>query len=108
MNCSVLKCTFSFIRFLCSKFKVIDEEKLQENCADVGTHVLHKYALLRDEFPIVGDVRGKGLMIGIEMVADKVIQLVIKTFLFVPLKELNSYARWISNPRHLGHIPKIP
>eukprot|EP00112_Aurelia_sp_Birch-Aquarium-sp1_P022063 Seg61.3 transcript_id=Seg61.3/GoldUCD/mRNA.D3Y31 product="Alanine-glyoxylate aminotransferase 2 mitochondrial" protein_id=Seg61.3/GoldUCD/D3Y31 len=50
---------------------VIDEEKLQENCADVGTHLLHKYALLRDEFSVVGDVRGKGLMIGIEMVADK-------------------------------------
>lgn len=34
--------------------------------------MLLKFAKLRDEFEIVGDVRGKGLMIGIEMVKDKV------------------------------------
>ena len=34
--------------------------------------MLLKLAKLRDEFEIVGDVRGKGLMIGIEMVKDKV------------------------------------
>ena len=27
---------------------------------------------LRDEFEVVGDVRGKGLMIGVEMVKNKV------------------------------------
>ena len=51
---------------------MIDEEKLQANANDVGTSLLLKYAKLRDEFPIVGDVRGKGFMIGIEMVSDKV------------------------------------
>ncbi|XP_065065242.1 alanine--glyoxylate aminotransferase 2, mitochondrial-like isoform X2 [Rhopilema esculentum] len=50
---------------------VIDEEKLQENANNIGTSLLLKYAKLRDEFPIVGDVRGKGFMIGIEMVSDK-------------------------------------
>jgi alanine-glyoxylate transaminase/(R)-3-amino-2-methylpropionate-pyruvate transaminase len=39
---------------------VIDEEKLQENCQIVGTHFLNELAKLRDEFEIVGDVRGKG------------------------------------------------
>lgn len=29
-------------------------------------------AKLRDKYEIVGDVRGKGLMIGVEMVKDKV------------------------------------
>ena len=51
---------------------VIDEEKLQENCANVGTYFLNELAKLRDEFEIVGDVRGKGLMIGVELVEDKV------------------------------------
>lgn len=50
---------------------VIDEENLQENCDVVGTHFLEGLAKLRDEFDIVGDVRGKGLMIGVEMVTDK-------------------------------------
>lgn len=50
---------------------VIEEEKLQENSLVVGTYFLKELAKLRDEFPIVGDVRGKGLMIGVEMVKDK-------------------------------------
>ena len=33
---------------------------------------LNELAALRDEFEIVGDVRGKGLMIGVELVEDKV------------------------------------
>ena len=39
---------------------VIDEEKLQKNCTHVGTYFLNELAKLRDEFEIVGDVRGKG------------------------------------------------
>eukprot|EP00794_Sanderia_malayensis_P018972 gene18972-20879_t len=50
---------------------VIDDEKLQQNADVVGTDLLKKYALLRDEFEVVGDVRGKGLMIGIELVDNK-------------------------------------
>ncbi|XP_036740824.2 alanine--glyoxylate aminotransferase 2, mitochondrial isoform X2 [Manis pentadactyla] len=51
--------------------EVIKEENLQENSQEVGTYMLLKFAKLRDEFEIIGDVRGKGLMIGIEMVKDK-------------------------------------
>lgn len=51
---------------------MIQEEKLQENSNEVGTYTLQKFAQLRDEFDIVGDIRGKGLMIGMEMVRDKV------------------------------------
>ncbi|XP_030669641.1 alanine--glyoxylate aminotransferase 2, mitochondrial isoform X1 [Nomascus leucogenys] len=52
--------------------EVIKEENLQENSQEVGTYMLLKFAKMRDEFEIVGDVRGKGLMIGIEMVQDKI------------------------------------
>lgn len=50
---------------------VIDEEKLQKNCEVVGTYFLEELAKLREEFEIIGDVRGKGLMIGVELVEDK-------------------------------------
>ncbi|KAG8225174.1 hypothetical protein J437_LFUL006699 [Ladona fulva] len=51
--------------------EVIEEEKLQKNSEVVGTHLLLRLAQLRNEFAeIVGDVRGKGLMIGLELVAD--------------------------------------
>ncbi|XP_040435014.1 alanine--glyoxylate aminotransferase 2, mitochondrial isoform X2 [Falco naumanni] len=49
----------------------IEEDGLQKNSEDVGTYMLLELAKLRDKFEIVGDVRGKGLMIGVEMVTDK-------------------------------------
>ncbi|KAK3524284.1 hypothetical protein QTP70_027008 [Hemibagrus guttatus] len=49
----------------------IKEERIQENCAVVGTHLLKELAKLRDKYEILGDVRGKGLHIGVEMVTDK-------------------------------------
>jgi len=49
----------------------IKEDKCQETSLDVGTHLLTKLVDLVNKYQIVGDVRGKGLMIGIEMVEDK-------------------------------------
>ena len=43
-----------------------------KNSEVVGTFFLKQLDALRKEFDIVGDVRGKGLMIGLEMVTDKV------------------------------------
>lgn len=56
----------------CPFYQAIEEDSLQKNSKDVGTYMLLELAKLRDKFEIVGDVRGKGLMIGIEMVTDKV------------------------------------
>ncbi|XP_033124756.1 alanine--glyoxylate aminotransferase 2, mitochondrial-like isoform X2 [Anneissia japonica] len=50
---------------------VLDEDGSQANAADVGTYMLLELAKLRDKFEVVGDVRGKGLMIGVEFVTDK-------------------------------------
>lgn len=50
---------------------VIAEEQLQENCRRIGAHMMAGLGQLRDRYEVIGDVRGKGLMIGIEMVLDK-------------------------------------
>ncbi|XP_071823300.1 alanine--glyoxylate aminotransferase 2, mitochondrial-like [Apostichopus japonicus] len=50
---------------------VIEEDGLQQNSEEVGTHMLQEFAKMRDEFEFIGDVRGKGLMLGVEMVTDK-------------------------------------
>ncbi|XP_019373817.1 PREDICTED: alanine--glyoxylate aminotransferase 2, mitochondrial [Gavialis gangeticus] len=47
------------------------EDGLQKNSEEVGTYMLLELAKVQDKFEIIGDVRGKGLMIGIEMVKDK-------------------------------------
>lgn len=45
---------------------------MQANSKLVGSYLIQELAKLRDEFECVGDVRGKGLMIGVELVRDKV------------------------------------
>lgn len=50
---------------------VIEEEGLQKNSKTVGTYFLKELEKFRDEFAFVGDVRGKGFMIGVEMVESK-------------------------------------
>lgn len=47
------------------------ETGLIENAADVGDYLLNRLRRLPQQFPNVGDVRGLGLMIGIELVKDR-------------------------------------
>lgn len=45
----------------------IQEEKLMENAKVVGDYLMEGLKDLQKSFPIIGDVRGKGLMVGIEI-----------------------------------------
>lgn len=47
------------------------EGGLIQNAKRMGEYILGKIGGWREKFPIVGDVRGKGLMIGIEIVRDQ-------------------------------------
>jgi len=50
---------------------VIKEEKLLENATKQGNYIMKRLENLKDECEILGDVRGKGLMIGAEIVENK-------------------------------------
>lgn len=50
---------------------VMKEENSQENCRVIGTYFLEELKKLRNKHDVIGDVRGKGLMIGVELVQDR-------------------------------------
>jgi 4-aminobutyrate aminotransferase len=50
---------------------VIDNEHLLENSGSVGNHMMKRMADWPSKYTIVGDVRGRGLMIGVEMIKNK-------------------------------------
>jgi len=51
--------------------EVIDRENLQHNCLEVGAYLMEGLAELMSKHEVIGDVRGKGLMIGVELVRDR-------------------------------------
>ena len=53
------------------RLQVIEEDGCQQLSKVVGGYLLERLSSLRDEFECVGDVRGKGLMVGFELVHDK-------------------------------------
>ena len=50
---------------------VIDREKLQANSLKIGNRILAGLGQLREKHNVIGDVRGKGLLLGIELVKDR-------------------------------------
>ncbi|MBU1702151.1 MAG: aspartate aminotransferase family protein [Candidatus Eisenbacteria bacterium] len=51
--------------------EVIEEDGLQENSRIVGNHLKQGLKDLMSRHPLVGDVRGMGLMLGMELVRDR-------------------------------------
>ncbi len=49
---------------------VIQEESLLRNAKEVGTFFLEKLAALQEKHACIGDVRGVGLFIGVDIVKD--------------------------------------
>jgi len=49
----------------------IIEDKLVENVANVGKYMLSEFKKLQEKYSFIGEVRGRGILIGIELVKDK-------------------------------------
>ena len=49
----------------------IEEHDLVNHVEKVGTYLKMRLLELKDKYPLIGDVRGKGLMIGLELVKEK-------------------------------------
>src|SRR5206468_8845724 len=48
-----------------------EKGKLQANSLKLGRHILTGLEKLKAKYPLIGDVRGKGLMLGIELAKDR-------------------------------------
>jgi alanine-glyoxylate transaminase/(R)-3-amino-2-methylpropionate-pyruvate transaminase len=51
--------------------EVIEREKLQANALRIGNRILNGVNRLKEKHNLIGDVRGRGLMVGIELVKDR-------------------------------------
>jgi len=51
--------------------KVLKEDKLLENCQKLGAYATKRLKEMAKRHPLIGDIRGPGLNIGIELVRDR-------------------------------------
>lgn len=51
--------------------QILKDERLVDNSRDVGAFMLERLKAMKERFPFIGDVRGRGLMIGVELVKDR-------------------------------------
>ena len=51
--------------------EVMEEENLLEKSAQLGEFILRKLEEMMERHPIIGDVRGKGCLFGVELVKDR-------------------------------------
>jgi 4-aminobutyrate aminotransferase-like enzyme len=50
---------------------VLEDERLMANAARVGGYLRQRLAALAERHPAVGDVRGRGLFLGVDLVRDR-------------------------------------
>jgi len=75
----------------------LEGQSLIENAARMGDLLKRELGCLMDRYPLVGDVRGKGLLLAFELVADR-------TSMRPLPKELNAHSRLVDIAYDLGLI----
>jgi 4-aminobutyrate aminotransferase len=48
--------------------RIIQEDNLMAHAVEVGNHIQSRFREAQGKLPIIGDVRGKGLMVGVELI----------------------------------------
>ena len=51
--------------------EIIEQEGLVENAAELGKYMLEQLNLLKEKHSTIGDVRGRGLLVGVELVLNQ-------------------------------------
>jgi Adenosylmethionine-8-amino-7-oxononanoate aminotransferase len=51
--------------------RCLQKDKLVDRCRDLGNYLLSQLKAQLGEMPFVGDIRGRGLFVGVEFVVDK-------------------------------------
>jgi taurine-pyruvate aminotransferase len=51
--------------------RIIEEENLLQNVTEMGDYLLGRLQTLMGKYEVIGDVRGKGLFVGFELVKDR-------------------------------------
>ncbi|KAK9165478.1 hypothetical protein Scep_000669 [Stephania cephalantha] len=87
--------------------KVLEKEKLQENAFVVGSYLKERLTSLKEKYEIIGDVRGRGLMLGVELVTDRHLKTPAKTEILHVMEQMKDVGVLIGKGGFYGNVFRI-
>ncbi len=87
--------------------KIVVEEDLQANAARVGGGLKAALLGLATEFPIIGEVRGSGLFLGVELVTDRARRLPATTATAYVVERMRDHRVLIGTEGHDNNVLKV-
>ncbi|MED6170651.1 hypothetical protein PIB30_033126 [Stylosanthes scabra] len=87
--------------------KVIEKEKLQENALHVGSYLKERLTALKDKYELIGDVRGRGLMLGVELVTDRELKTPAKAETLHVMDQMKELGVLIGKGGYYGNVFRI-
>ncbi|MGC3989683.1 MAG: aminotransferase class III-fold pyridoxal phosphate-dependent enzyme [Chthoniobacteraceae bacterium] len=87
--------------------EVIDREGLQANALKIGAKLTAGFEKLAEKHPIIGEVRGKGLMIGVELVKDRTTKVPAKEECLRVFDLAKDYGLLIGKGGYFGNVLRI-
>ncbi|KAA8517497.1 hypothetical protein F0562_017873 [Nyssa sinensis] len=86
---------------------VIEREKLQENAHVVGSYLKQRLISLKDKYEIIGDVRGRGLMLGVELVTDRQLKTPAKVEILNVMDQMKDMGVLVGKGGFYGNVFRI-
>ncbi|KAG8377101.1 hypothetical protein BUALT_Bualt09G0133500 [Buddleja alternifolia] len=87
--------------------RVIERENLQENAHVVGSYLKERLNALKDKHEIIGDVRGRGLMLGVELVTDRQLKTPAKVEILQVMNQMKDMGVLIGKGGFYGNVFRI-
>ncbi|KAG5071079.1 hypothetical protein AAZX31_03G037200 [Glycine max] len=87
--------------------KVIEKEQLQQNAFVVGSHLKERLTALKDKYELIGDVRGRGLMLGVELVTDRELKTPAKNETLHVMDQMKELGVLIGKGGYYGNVFRI-
>ncbi|KAL6649889.1 hypothetical protein ACP70R_014113 [Stipagrostis hirtigluma subsp. patula] len=87
--------------------RVIERERLQENAFAVGTYLKDRLRALQEKHDIIGDVRGTGFMLGVELVTDRQLKTPAKEEICHAMEHMKDMGVLVGKGGFYGNVFRI-